>query len=292
VADLTADCRVGYRDLDGMSRDWLDGGTGLRSVTAPNEPNVWYRFDGNAEDSMDRAHGRPTGRLVYEQGVDGQAVHFLSKGDGVTIPRTAVAFAGIREAITIAFWQSGDDSPHLNDTVCCSNYVYGESNPTVAINLGLWRRPGHYRWDCGWPWSFENRVAGRHRHTSEWAGRWNHWAFTKDIRLGPEGAKGTMQIYLNGTLHDSRAGADSPIENITSFEIGSGWYGRYDGLIDDFQIYDYALSAEEVAYLATNGTGVIRDPIGVDADLNGDRRVDLHDFTILADEWLQGGRWP
>ena len=292
VADVTADCRVDCHDLDRMSRDWLDGHGAVLPVTAPNEPNVWYRFNGNTDDSMGRAHGQATGRPTYEQGVDGQAIHFLSKGDGVVVPRTAAAFSGIRDAITIAFWQSGDDSPHLNDTVCCSNYVYGESNPTLAINLGLWHGPGHYRWDCGWPWSFENRLAGRHQRKLEWTGRWNHWAFTKDIRVGPEGAKGTMRIYLNGRLHDSRTGADSPIANVTSFEIGSGWYGHYDGLIDDFQIYDYALSAEEVAYLATNATGLIRGPIAADADFNADRRVDLRDFAILADEWLQDGRWP
>ena len=66
-----------------------------------------------------------------------------------------------------------------------------------------------------------------------------------------------MEIYLNGELYDSRTGTDSPITNITSFEIGSGWYGRYDGLIDDFRIYDYALSPAEVAWVATHGTGTI-----------------------------------
>jgi len=135
-------------------------------------------------------------------------------------------------------------------------------------------------------------VAGRHRDKSEWAGRWNHWAFTKDIRVGPEGEKGRMEIYLNGELYDSLTGTDTPITGITSFEIGSGWYGYYDGRIDDFQIFDYALAPAEIAYVATDGTGVFRHGSSSPADLDASGLVDLHDFSILATQWLQDGLWP
>jgi hypothetical protein len=286
AGDVTSDCVVDYRDLEQMSQSWLDDATRVRPVVSPGEPVLWYRFDGNAQDSAGSADGDVQGRPVYADGVFGRAIHFMSQGDVVVVPQAASVFAGIREAMTIAFWQYGDDSAHVNDTLCCSNYVYGQSNPAIAVHLGLWREPGQYRWDCGSPWSIENRVAGHHRRKSEWAGRWNHWAFTKDIRTG------RMEVFLNGTLYDSRVGADSPIEGITSFEIGSGWYGRYDGLIDDFRIYDYALSTPEVAYLATNGTGRLEDPVPLDADLDASGAVNLPDFAILADEWLRDGLWP
>ena len=292
VADVTGDCTVDDRDLERLSVDWLDDTARPVPVTPPRQPVAWYRFDGNTNDSMGRANGQMSGRSGFEWGIDGQAIHFMNKDDAVTIPQAATVFAGITDAITITFWQYGDDSPHLNDTVCCSNYRYGQSNPAIAVHLGLWRSPGHYRWDCGSPWSFENRLAGRHERKLEWAGRWNHWAFTKDIHAGPVGKKGTMIIYLNGTLYDRRTGTDSPIENVTSFEIGSGWYGHYDGLIDDFMIYDYALPPEEVAYLATWGTGILEEPVPALADFNDDGRIDLHDFTVLADQWLQNGQWP
>ena len=58
-----------------------------------------------------------------------------------------------------------------------------------------------------------------------------------------------------------------PISEITSFEIGYGWYGGYDGLIDDFRIYDYALSKLEIAYIATNGTGIFDKSWTAPADL-------------------------
>jgi len=216
----------------------------------------------------------------------------MNGGDVVAIPDASDVFSRVRDAITITFWQRGDDSSHLNDTICCSNYVYGQSNPAIAIHLGCWQNPGQYRWDCGSPWSFENRLAGRHQDKSEWTGRWNHWAFTKDTRIGPDGVKGRMEIYLNGRLYDSLAGADNPITGITSFEIGSGWYGHYDGLIDDFQIFDYALSPAEIAWVATDGTGLFPEPAYSPADLNTDGTVDLLDFAALAAEWLESGLWP
>ena len=291
-ADLTGDCAVDYRDLQRLAKDWLHDRNRVFAVSAPNAPILWYDFEGNAEDGAGTAAGRIHGRCNFVPGVYGQAIDFTSEGDSVTVPEAASVFAHTREAITIAFWQRGDDSAHLNDTICCSNYIYGQSNPAVAVHLGCWRNPGQYRWDCGAPWSFENRLAGRHQDKSEWAGRWNHWAFTKDIRVGPDGRKGRMEIYLNGELYDRRTGTDTPITDITSFEIGTGWYGRYDGLIDDFRIYGYALSPAEIAHVATRGTGIFPQLPDSPADLNSDGSVNLRDLAILATRWLQNGLWP
>ena len=292
AADLNGDCVVDYRDVEQMAAEWLRTRVRSYTVAEPNDPVLWYTFDGNANDSAGTAHGEIQGRATFGPGVYGQAIRFAYEGDGVDVPDAASVFSGIRDAITIAFWQYGDDTAHLNDTICCSNYEYGKSNPAISVNLGCWQNPGQYRWDCGYPWSIDNRVAGRHRDKKEWTGRWNHWVFTKDIRPGPVGQKGRMAIYLNGELYDSRSGTDSPIANITSFEIGSGWYGRYDGLIDDFRIYDYALSPAEVAWVATNSTGTIEDPAPAPADLDASGRIDFRDFALLATQWLEDTLWP
>jgi len=291
-ADLTGDCIVGYEDLEQVATDWLNESVRQVLVVSPNEPVLRYRFDGSAIDSAGSVHGQLEGRPTYELGVHGQAIRFLNRGDAVAVSDAAQVFEGIREAVTIAFWQNGEDSSHRNDTLCCSNFTYGVSNPSIAVHLGCWRDPGQYRWDCGSPWSFENRLAGHHRASSEWMGAWNHWAFTKDIRVGAGDRKGEMRIYRNGVLYDSQSGTDTPIEDITSFTIGSGWYGHYDGLVDDFRIYDYALSEAEVAHLASDGTGQLPRPASLPADLDASDRVDLRDFGLLAEQWLDDGLWP
>ena len=303
VPDFTGDCAVDFEDLEEMAYNWLDSRHNVYTVTAPRAPLAWYKFDGNAQDSAGSAHGQLVGSPAYVPGVYGQAIRFdlpadSADDDCVTIPAAGELFSRISTQITIAFWQCGADSPHLNDTVCCSNYIYGAVDPVIAINLGCWRNPGKYNWDCGCPWSFDNRLSGTHRYKSQWSCRngaagWNHWAFVKNCDAGTDpNNKGIMQVFLNGVLLDSREDANSPICGITSFVIGSGWYGGYDGSIDDFRIYDYALSQPEVAYIATNGTGILDQPLMSPADLSSDGRINLKDFAILADNWLDEHLWP
>ena len=311
--DFTGDCAVDFEDLGEMVGTWLDRGYNIYPVAVPNEPLAWYRFDGNADDSAGSAHGIEIGNPTYEDGKFGQAISFDGYKDSVDIIGAAELFSKINTAITIAFWQYGEDSPHHTDTLCCSNYTYGVDGPAIAINLGCWHSPrrfaslapavtrvraqkrsrgGKYNWDCGYPWSFDSRLSGDHRYKSEWSGRWNHWAFTKDARAGTDPNKGVMQIFLNGVLYDSRTDANSTISAITSFEIGSGWYGGYDGLIDDFRIYDYALSQPEIAHAATNGTGIFDLPLMLPADLLPDDKINFTDFAVLAANWLEEHLWP
>ncbi|MHC4680910.1 MAG: LamG domain-containing protein [Planctomycetota bacterium] len=286
TADLNADCFVNSEDLDEMARGWLDKGYNVYPVAPPGAPLAWYKFDADTDDSAGTAHGQPRGSPTYAEGVYGQAIRLDGYKDAVEIPDAANLFSRIDTELTVAFWQRGADSPHHTDTLCCSNYVYGLEGPAIAINLGCWRQPGRYNWDCGRPWSFDDRLSGNHRYGSEWVGRWNHWAFTKDT------AGGEMKMFLNGKLLDSRDGSNSPISGITSFEIGSGWYGGYDGLIDDFRIYDYALSKPEIVHVATGGTGIFDLPLLVPADLNNDNQIDFSDFAHLAEHWLEVQLWP
>jgi len=297
-ADFDGDCAVDFQDIQDLAYNWLDKGYNIFPAAAPKAPVAWYKFDGSADDSAGSAHGQPRGSPAYVEGVFGRAISFDGYKDSVEITDAPFLFSRIKTAITIAFWQYGTDSIHHTDTLCCSDYAYNVYDPTIAINLGCWYNPrrlasqgrgsggGKYNWDCGSPWSFDSRLSGSHKYKTEWSGRWNHWAFTKDVESGK------MQIFLNGLLYDSRTGANSPISGITSFEIGSGWYGGYDGLIDDFQIYDYALSQAEIVYAATNGTGIFDLPLLLPADLNSDNRIDFKDFAILADSWLSDQLWP
>ncbi len=283
-ADFNSDCIVNFEDLDEMAFSWLDTGYNVYPVAEPNFPVAWYEFENYANDSAGNTFGDTTSS--YAQGVYGQAISFDGREDAVKIKDAANTFSKINKAITIAFWQNGADSPHHTDTLFCTNYTYDSEDPAIAIHLGCWRRPGVYHWACGNPWSFDNKLSGKHRYSAEWFGRWNHWAFTKDADTG------VMQIFLNGRLYDSRTGSHSPISGVTSFEIGNGWYGGYDGLIDDLRIYDYALTQPEIAYVATNGTGIFNQNLLTPADLNSDNKIDLRDFALLAEHWLENQIWP
>jgi hypothetical protein len=62
--------------------------------------------------------------------------------------------------------------------------------------------------------------------------------------------------------------------------------------MDDFKIYDYALSQAEIVGAATNG-GDLFVPLPRPAiDLYEDGRVDFGDYAVLANDWLEDSLWP
>jgi hypothetical protein len=237
-------------------------------------------------DTIGNAHGEIQGFPYYVPGVFGKAIGFDGYQDLINVHPVSQIFSKITKGITIAFWQKGDDSPYKRDTVFCSEYTYNESDPAISINLGCWNGAGIYNWDCGTCLPYDRRLTGKHRYKEEWANRWNHWAFTKDLKTG------IMQVYLNGVPIKSRSNSSNTISLIDSFTIGSGWYGSYDGLMDDLRIYDYALSQPEIAYIATNGTGIFDLTLMTPSDLYPDNKIDFNDLIILANHWLENLLFP
>jgi len=72
------------------------------------------------------------------------------------------------------------------------------------------------------------------------------------VALVYDGKEGKMQIYVNGVLDASRSVAAGRPVNLNGIKIGSwGPNARlFDGMMDEFRIYDRALSAEEITELA------------------------------------------
>ena len=80
-------------------------------------------------------------------------------------------------------------------------------------------------------------------------------------------------------------------------------WGKWSGEMQDFQVYDYALDANEVGYLATDGTGTVGlIPLVTPANLNTEgsaspstdpnQIVNLKDMTIMCNQWQQQLLWP
>jgi hypothetical protein len=145
-------------------------------------------------------------------------------------------------------------------------------------------------------------VSG-YRPWLDFGGRWNHWAFVKEPYR--------MLIFCNGQMvahTDANGQPGDPNVNVYgrlfSMPVGAFYIGcrnpgweLWSGKLDDFQVYDYALSAEEVAYLATDGTGRIFRPLVSPANLKkGDdpntEIVNFGDFAIMAQDWHVQVLWP
>lgn len=153
-------------------------------------------------------------------------------GDYVQVP--ASAFDGIEEQITVSFWSHGD-----LDALPANTYVFegldAENRRVINVHLP-WSNSRIY-WDAGNSNTSNYDRIDEAANLSDFAGQWNHWAFTKDTSTG------TMQIFLNGILWHSGTGKTRTMDGITQFRIaarGNG-EGRYKGAIHEFRVWDVAL---------------------------------------------------
>ena len=281
TGDLNRDKHLTYEDVGLFAEAWCRDTHSPLAISEPNDPLCRFSFDGNLNDAMNRVRASSHGLITYPAGYLGEAVSFDEPNATVDLLKEDIedVIHDLKTGITIAFWQLGTDSSHRNDTLMCSNYIYAQQEPQLAISLGLWNEPEQLNWICGTPWNPANRLEALHQVRNEWTGQWNHWVFTKDFRTG------LMTVYLNGRLHSQHQGLPGSLSPNLTLTLGAGWYGYYDGQLDEFRLYDYALNEKEAAYLATQGTGQSPIPVLLPWDFNHDGSVNLLDFAILAQEW-------
>lgn len=136
----------------------------------------------------------------------------------------------------------------------------------------------------GWTWSTEPVLED------------NDWHLTTATY---DPAEGVIKYYVDGALNNEFA--DTPVLSTEPLIFGAAdatGRGRYYGLLDDVQIYSYALSPLEIAqyYVDIDPTGsVCIDQTGLEFDLSGpagepDCEVNLYDLAEFAATWLNCNR--
>lgn len=130
--------------------------------------------------------------------------------------------------------------------------------------------------------------------------QWLYVVLTIGEELDEEGDTVTMgKLYINGE-YGGEGSLRRPVDITKTIHyigkaIGTpaeGVYPNFDGLIDEFKIYNYTKTAEEIAreYMEVM-TGVEfvcdREVFDLDElDLNGDCQVGLADLAMMAEKWL------
>jgi hypothetical protein len=163
----------------------------------------------------------------------------------------------------------------------------GEANGILGVEAG-WLDGDLRFWDS-------KNDAEHNLLLPDWSGRWNHYAFVKDV------AAEYLKIYHNGALvaeTDSNTPIGGPVA-IAYIGVGADqpddWHDEYTGLLDDLRIYNTALSDDQVAYIATDGSGYFPLELEVniyDAEPAGGKAVNFRDFAKLMTAWLQEQLWP
>jgi hypothetical protein len=146
--------------------------------------------------------------------------------------------ATISNQISICFWANGNPAVLPVNTSIMEGVT---ANNSRSLNIHFpWSNSNIY-FDCG------NNAAGSYDRINklatlpDFAGVWNHWAFTKNSTTG------VMNAYLNGTLWMTGTAKTMPMQ-ITTLFIGSGANNNYNyfGKVDDISIWNTALSATAI----------------------------------------------
>lgn len=159
----------------------------------------------------------------------------FTAGDMISVP--SEIGKDLSDEVTISFWSWGDTAklPRAHNTVEAYD---AEGRRVLNVHLP-WDNQVVY-WDCGIDpktGAFDRIEKAAPASATE--GRWNHWVFTKT-------RAGFMRIYLNGSLFHEGDKRTRKMNGITRFVIGSGGSGSYEGLIDEFQVWNVALDTNTV----------------------------------------------
>lgn len=230
-----------------------------------------WNFDGNADDQTGVYNGALFGEPNFVQDGVHHAMEFDGVDDYVTLPE---GFANFRSGMTCTLWVkpaaaanwarffdfgngAGVDNVFLTRNGTTSNLTFNTYNGAVTANGALALN------------------------------EWQFFAVTMTEAGGVTIFKDGIQI-LTGTL-----GVPTVVTRTLNYIGESNWEAdsQYRGLMDDLQIYNYALDADTLATMYSDVVGrYCRVRPALDWDDNC--IVDIGDFALFAQDWLECGLWP
>ncbi len=223
----------------------------LAAVPVPVDPGTnglaaRYAFENDVKDSSSNGNdGMIMGKPTWIDGVQGKALEFhglgVSGGGGDYVMCAPSASLDITGPISLALWirPDADDPEGKATTTAPMAKALSTASPS-------WSYQVRYGWNSPKPYmAFTFNTSPRawvYVGQNLTKGEWSHIACSHDGT--------TLRCYLDGVERDS-----TPMGQITSSPapilIGSdGWGCDWIGAIDEVAIYNRALSAGEILYLA------------------------------------------
>ena len=211
-------------------------------VQPPPSLTGWWPGDGDAKDIAAGNDGTLSGAATYASGKVLQAFSFPSAGS-VDIPYSAVATP---QAVTIDAW--------VNPTTFvagASIFDWRPATNTTGIQLNIdGNGTGLVEWNF-YTSAGLNTLVSAHKLAT---GQWTHVAATFDGYQATLYFNGNLELTLNLPRPLTTIAADAKIGR----NIVSG--NAFNGLIDEVEVYDRALSQSEIATLVAAGpAGICKD---------------------------------
>ncbi len=303
-----SDCTADDEDILALAGGWIgyEGGT-ITAVAPTVNPVLHYTFEDSGYTVTDQAgtyDGTVSGTLGWDtDGYIGNCYEF----DGATsfIDVDGLVIDNLGSAFTITCWIKAPSSSNPSGFICNAKEtddilkLYLQTNewpdnPQQAVYLSF------AAGDSGWPTgdsvtlgSIYTSPVGYLSQAS--AKEWTHLAVVKNI------TDGVMKLYINGKLYVVSSGEDQALgaEGL-SFDLlrlganaSNPAQHLWEGKLDEFRIYNAELTHGEILTLAGYSPGnTLEQPSVSWADLNGDTKVNLVDFSKVAKYWLEVVLWP
>jgi len=223
--------------------------TGITSAPAGTSLVAYYPFDGNTTESSGNSGPAltTTGSVSYVTGpITGQAVYLANEGNVLATPTKAAnrlssaSFTLSTSPMSTSFWVRFTKLPVASNR--STIYSFGDSPPSGAYHQIVADYVSA---------STANVFASGGSSTSSYVVTANVWYHFTVVWI----QSSTMSFYVNGTLI-------STIAHSVSASSGAIYIGDdprtgtpnnpFAGYIDDFRIYNRALTPPEIAYLAGN----------------------------------------
>jgi hypothetical protein len=224
-----------------------------RQLIIPADPGTanlaghWTFDEGSGATAADSTAKKNNGVITGAQPVAGRAGGALKFNGAEYVEIPPAAWSSVERQVTVAFWAYGDPAAQPQ-----AGFIFGAfQDPAVGDSrVASSHCPysnGNVYFDTGGtaPASGYDRIF-KAATPVEYEGSWQHWTLTKNADTGEQ------SIYLNGTLWHSATGMTRPMRGVTVFTIGCrpDRANYYVGMIDDFRLYNRALSQQEIAWLA------------------------------------------
>ncbi|MHC4337375.1 MAG: LamG domain-containing protein [Planctomycetota bacterium] len=300
--DLNGDCEVDFEDVEIMADEWLEVDVNLSPVQPPSEPNLvgWWKLDDGAGSIVTDYAGYDNNGVIetidvnawWVSGYDGNALEF--DGGRVRVP-DAQNLRPLHQVSVCAwiYYSDEQDTARLvvkgaDNKECYDIEVSDDDELVFMVRDGndYYAADDEYKDYAAESNEVENPL-DRHE--------WIHVAGTYDGN--------TVKCYINGELaaenNDPNISAipflSQDTNDLAIGNMSDDDRAPFEGTIDDIRVYNYGLSAGEVAYIATDETGIFTVHSAANLYNNeqlGDRAVNLRDFAELAKGWLEKKFWP
>jgi unsaturated rhamnogalacturonyl hydrolase len=287
AGDLTKDCKVDFSDFAVIANSWLDiyYQSELPVVPDFSKRTCYYRFDETSGGMVIDSSNNYNNGVAYltqwasQNGRSNGAINITGTSNvrsRVEVPASAFS----AQAGTIAFWVYLNN----NQTYATTRYIFGQNKP-ASSSVEWGRRMQLYLQDDN---TLRLGLGGSHYLPPEIAilqiGQWTHIALTWST--------GNYKVYVNGNLKS--AGTFTGLDAFGTIHIGNNASlinptQALNGMIDDFMVYSYALTVQEIMYLSESLPQMDNIEAG---DLYADGAVNIRDMQMFIHYWLEGYIWP